>query len=262
MYVDMGARLEHPSLKGKVSKEEWETRVELAAFFRLIDHFGYNQGPGNHLTARVPGEPDHFLINPAGRMFGEVTASSLVKIDFDGNELSETLTGIVNHAGYLIHSALFMARPDVNATAHLHTIPGVAVSAQKDGFKFISQESMRFFGSVSYHDYEGIARDMSERERLAADLGKSNCMVLRNHGSLLVGQDIPEAFSRCITYERAAAIQVAAEASGRELNIPSDEVCMRTFRIGNRPRNVPGAGDNTWLAYRRIVDAHYPSYMN
>jgi ribulose-5-phosphate 4-epimerase/fuculose-1-phosphate aldolase len=262
MHVDMGARLEHPSLKDKVSKEEWATRVELAAFFRLIDHFGYNQGPGNHLTARVPGEPDHFLINPAGRMFGEVTASSLVKIDFEGNELSETLTGIVNHAGYLIHSAIFMARPDVNATAHLHTVPGVAVSAQKDGFRFISQESMRFYSSVSYHDYEGIARDMTERDRLREHLGNANCMVLRNHGSLLCGQDIPEAFSRCITFERAAAIQVAAEASGRELTQPSEEVCLRTFRIGNRPRNMPGSKDTTWQAYRRIVDAHYPSYLS
>src|SRR5262249_24345369 len=144
MTVDMGARVQFPSLKGQVSPEEWDAREQLAACFRLVEHFGYNGTINNHISARVPGEPEHFLINPGGYLFSEVCASSLVKVRLDGTILSPAPTGIVNPAGYVIHSAIMAARPDVACAIHLHTVPGVAVSAQKEGLKFYCQESMRF----------------------------------------------------------------------------------------------------------------------
>src|SRR5690606_30401015 len=147
--------------------------LELAALYRLIDHYGFASTTANHMTARVPGEPNNFLINPRGYLFAEICASSLVKIDIDGNILSEAPTGIVNPAGYNIHSAVMAARPDVNCAVHLHTVPGTAVSALKDGLEFLCQESMRFYGSIGFHDYEGIARQSDERERLARDLGNN-----------------------------------------------------------------------------------------
>lgn len=257
---DMGARVAFKSLKDEVSPEEWEARLQLAAFYRLVDHFGFNKAPNNHMTARVPGEPDHFLINPAGYFFGEICASSLVKIDLDGNILSEAPTGIVNPAGHAIHSAVLGARPDVNCVVHLHTVPGVAVSAQKEGLKFLCQESMRFYGRVGFHDYEGIARANDERERLAHDLGDNFALILRNHGSLIVGRTIPEAFQLTLSFERSCEIQIAAQSSGGELVQPSREVSEKAANHRDA-RNKP-IGDAPWKIYRRLADTYYPSYVN
>lgn len=259
MHVDLGARLDHPSMKDKVSKEEWQTRLDLAAFYRLADHFGYAKTPANHVTARVPGEPDHFLINPGGRLFAEITASSLVKIDMEGNILSTAPTGIVNPAGYVIHSAVLMARPDINCVAHLHTVPGMAVAAQKNGFKFLCQESLRFYGRLGYHEYEGVARDLDERDRLKADLAENDVLVLQNHGSLVTGGSIGETFTRTMSWETSCQVQATAQSSGEELIVPSEAACKRTYansRRTNRPQS------DSWQAYRRIVDAYYPSYVN
>ena len=258
MYIDMGARLANKSVKNSVSPEEWETRVDLAAFFRLIAHYGYNTGPDNHVTARVPGEPDRFLINPGKRMFSEVTASNLVKIALDGTIVGEAPTGIVNPAGYIIHSAVMGARPDVNCAAHLHTVPGVAVAAQRKGLRFICQESMRFYGKIGFHDYEGISKDLDEQDRLAHDLADNFVLILRNHGSLVVGRTIAEAFSLTLAYEKSCTIQIAAQAAGEELVLPSREICEQT--LNHRGRLNKPQGDDAWEAYRRIADAYYPSY--
>jgi ribulose-5-phosphate 4-epimerase/fuculose-1-phosphate aldolase len=256
----MGARVAFKSLKSEVSPQEWEARLELAACYRLVDHFGYNVTPANHITARVPGEQDRFLINPAGYLFGEICASSLVKIDLEGNVLSEAPTGIVNPAGYVIHSAVLEARPDVNCVVHLHTVPGIAVSAQKEGLKFLCQESMRFYGRVGFHEYEGVARAMDERRRLARDLGDNFALILRNHGSLVVGRTVAEAFNLTMSYERSCEVQIAAQSSGNELVFPSQEVSEKAANHRDA-RNVP-IGDTAWKAYRRIADAYYPSYVN
>jgi ribulose-5-phosphate 4-epimerase/fuculose-1-phosphate aldolase len=260
MQCDMGINVSFKSLKNDVSPEEWKTRVDLAACYRLVDHFGYNVTPANHITARVPGEPDRFLINPGGYLFSELCASSLVKIDLKGNIQSEAPTGIVNPAGYVIHSAVLEARSDVNCVVHLHTVPGIAVSAQKHGLKFLCQESLRFYNRVGFHEYEGVARETSERERLVRDLDKNFVLILRNHGSLVVGRTVAEAFNLTMSYERSCAVQLAAQSSGDELVLPPDDVCEKAANHRDA-RNVP-IGDIAWKAYRRIADLHYPSYKN
>jgi ribulose-5-phosphate 4-epimerase/fuculose-1-phosphate aldolase len=260
MRRDMGSNVSFRSLKGEVSHEEWEVRLALAACYRLVDHFGYNVTSANHITARVPGEPDHFLINPGGYLFSEICASSLVKIDLEGNILSEAPTGIVNPAGYVIHSAVLSARPDVNCVVHLHTVPGIAISAQKHGLRFLCQESLRFYGRLGFHEYEGVARKTSERERLSRDLGDNFVLILRNHGSLVVGRTVAEAFNLTMSYERSCEIQLAAQSSNDELVLPPQDVCQKAANHHDA-RNVP-IGDAAWKAYRRIADFRYPSYKN
>jgi ribulose-5-phosphate 4-epimerase/fuculose-1-phosphate aldolase len=260
MTVDMGAHVQFKSLKGQVSAEEWDAREQLAACFRLVEHFGYNGTINNHISARVPGEPNHFLINPGGFLFSEVCASSLVKVHVDGTILSPAPTGIVNPAGYVIHSAIMAARPDVGCAIHLHTVPGVAVSAHKEGLKFYCQESMRFYGKIGFHEYEGISRDTSEREAIQRDLGDNIILLLRNHGTIVVGGNIAEAFTWQVNFERSCEIQVTAERTGGDLTLPSPEICAAT-REQTRGGNSP-TGEKAWNAYRRIADAHFPSYLN
>jgi len=261
MNVDLGARLNDASMKEKVSEAEWQARCDLAACYRLVDHFGYNSGAANHITARVPDEPDHFLINPGLRLFGEITASCLVKIDMDGNiKQDDAPTGIVNPAGHIIHSAIYMARQDAACVFHLHTVPGIAVSTRKGGFQYYCQESLRLYKRIGYHPYEGIARDMTERDRMAAELGDENfALVLNNHGSLVVGRTVGEAFTLTLSFEKACAIQIAAESGGHDTMLPSEETCEATHRL-TIAKNFPGS-DAAWPSYRRIVDAYYPSYL-
>src|SRR5207253_7808305 len=172
-----------PSLKGKVSEEEWKIRVDLAAAYRLVAHYGWDDLIFTHLSARVPGPEHHFLLNPYNLMFEEVTASSLVKVDIQGNPVEPT-PFITNPAGFIIHSAIHMAREDAHAVMHLHTPAGQAVAAHGDGLLPLTQTAMLIRGDVAFHDYEGVAVDLDERERLVADLGDKNAMILRNHGTL------------------------------------------------------------------------------
>jgi ribulose-5-phosphate 4-epimerase/fuculose-1-phosphate aldolase len=258
--ADMGARVSFKSLEGKVSPEEWDARQQLAACFRLIDHFGFNGTINNHVSVRVPGEPDHFLINPGGYLFSELCASSLVKVHRDGTLLSEAPSGIVNSAGYVIHSAVLDGRPDVNCAIHLHTIPGVSVSAQKDGLKFYCQEAMRFYGRIGFHDYAGIARNTDERADIKRDLDDNIVLLMRNHGTLVVGRTIAEAFVYMMNFERSCEVQTALEGARGDLVVPSEEVCEATYaqtERGNHP-----TGDKAWSAYRRIADCYYPSYAS
>ena len=260
MHMDMGARVSFKPLKSEVSSLEWDAREQLAACFRLIEHYGFNGTINNHVSARVPGEPDCFLINPGGYLFSEVCASSLVKVRLDGAILSEAPTGIVNSAGYVIHSAIMAGRPDVQCAIHLHTVPGVAVSAQKDGLKFYCQESMRFFERIGFHDYEGIARDSQERESLQRDLGDNIVLLLRNHGTIVVGRSIAEAFTLMMNFERSCQVQVAIDSSDTQAVVPPREVCLQT-RSQTEQSNQP-AGGKAWNAYRRIADCYYPSYVS
>jgi ribulose-5-phosphate 4-epimerase/fuculose-1-phosphate aldolase len=205
--------VEIPPMQDKVSAEEWKIRVDLAAAYRLVAHFGWDDLIFTHLSARVPGPDHHFLLNPYQLTFEEITASSLVKVDMNGQQVEPT-PFMTNAAGFTIHSALHMAREDAQAVIHLHTINGQAVAAQAEGLMPLTQTAMVVRGEVAYHEYEGIAVDLDERERLIADLGDKSAMILRNHGTLTVGETVGEAFLKMYFLERACEAQVKALSAG------------------------------------------------
>ncbi|WP_158045258.1 class II aldolase/adducin family protein [Skermanella pratensis] len=239
------------SRQDKVSPAEWKTRVDLAAAYRLFHLLGMTDLIYTHMSARVPDQEDRFLINPYGLMFHEVTASNLIKVDSEGN-LAEDSEGEANPAGFTIHSALHMARPDIGCAIHLHTHAGMAVSAQADGLLPITQHSLRWYNRIAYHDYEGIALDHAERERLARDLGNHHSMILRNHGLLTVGRDVPEAAVLMYYLEQSCRTQIAALSGGRRLVTPSPEVCEHTAL--QYEKAYPRAGVLEWGPLLRWVD--------
>jgi len=223
-----------PSLEGKVSDEEWAIRVDLACAYRMVAHYGWDDLIFTHLSARIPGEEHHFLLNPYNLMFEEVTASSLVKVDVQGNPVEPT-PFITNPAGFIIHSAIHMAREDAHAVMHLHTPQGQAVAAHGEGLLPLTQTAMLIRSDVAFHDYEGVAVDMDERERLVADLGTKNAMILRNHGTLAVGKNVGECFIRLYYLERACQAQVMALSAGDSVSHPpqgSPEVTAQQGAIG------------------------------
>jgi ribulose-5-phosphate 4-epimerase/fuculose-1-phosphate aldolase len=205
-----------PSLKDKVSPEEWQLRVDLAAAYRLVALYGWSDLVFTHISARIPGPEHHFLINPYGMMFDEITASSLVMIDQDGNKLSDSPFP-VNPAGFTIHSAVHAVRDDAGCVLHTHTRAGVGVSAQKGGVLPISQQSTFVLSSLAYHEYEGVAFREEEKPRLQADLGDKNFLMLRNHGLLTVGRTIADAFLHMYVFEATCQIQLAAQSGGAAL---------------------------------------------
>ncbi|MFZ6649659.1 class II aldolase/adducin family protein [Undibacterium sp. TJN25] len=202
-----------PSLKEVVSAEEWQVRVDLAACYRLVAAYGWSDLVFTHISARVPGPEHHFLINPYGLMFDEITASSLVKVDQQCNKVIDSPFP-VNPAGFVIHSAVHEARPDVQCVLHTHTRAGVAVSAQKAGILPISQQSTFVLASLAYHEYEGVAFRDEEKPRLQADMGRANFLMLRNHGLLTAGKSIADAFLSMYTFESTCQIQLGAQAGG------------------------------------------------
>src|ERR1700691_5702645 len=204
------------SVRDRVTAEEWEQRVALAAAYRLVAHFHWDDLIFTHLSARVPGPEHHFLINPYGMTFEEVAPSSLVKIDLAGKKVMDSPYEI-NPAGFTIHSAIHAAREDANCVLHVHSINGAAVSAQKGGLLPISQQSIFVLSSLAYHDYEGVALREDEKPRLVRDLGKKNLLMLRNHGLISVADNVPDAFLLLYTLEAACMIQVRAQAGGGEL---------------------------------------------
>ena len=217
------ATSESKSVKERVSAEEWQIRVDLAAAYHLVAHFQWDDLIFTHISARVPGPDHHFLINPFGLMFDEICASNLVKIDLEGNTVEPT-SYMVNKAGFTIHSAIHAGREDANAVLHLHTINGTAVSSQEKGLLPINQTAMILNNELAYHDYEGIAFNHDERPRIVADLGTKSSMLLRNHGTLTVGRTIAGAFVTMYFLERACAIQIAAMAGGTHLLTPQSSV--------------------------------------
>ncbi len=248
------------SVREQVSKEEWETRVNLAACYRLMAEFGMVEMVANHISARVPGTHNEFLINPYGMLYEEMTASSLIKIDLDGKVLFNETDYDVNQAGYVIHSAVHAARHDVDCIIHTHTLAGMAVSAMKCGILPIAQTSMRF-SDIAYHDYEGVALRLEERERLVQNLGNREAMVLRNHGLLTVAPSIPECFNNMYRLERACQLQVTALSCNTELQMPPGEVVQYTnhqMTSGVRRRY----GELEWPALLRKLDKVDTSYKN
>jgi ribulose-5-phosphate 4-epimerase/fuculose-1-phosphate aldolase len=253
------SKLSTAASEARYSQAEWETRVQLAACYRLIARYKMTDLIYTHISARIPGHEDQFLLNPYGLMFNEVTASNLVKIDLEGN-LLENNGFRVNSAGFTIHSAIHAARHDVACVLHTHTKAGFAVSCQKQGLLPLNQISLQFHNRLAYHDYEGIALDLDERPRLVADLGDKYAMMLRNHGLLTAGRTIPEAFSLMYYLEKACEIQVAALAGGAELIYPSPEVCERTARQYEMDQHP--IGDNEWAAHIRALDREDTSYRS
>jgi len=248
------------SLKDRIGADEWTVRVDLAACYRLAAHFRLTDLIYTHISARVPGTHEHFLINAYGQLFDEITASSLVTVTLDG-DIVEDITGLgINPAGYVIHSAIHGARRDVGCVMHTHTGAGLAVAAQKDGLLPLTQHAMRFFGSLSYHDYEGIALDMDEQQRLIHDLGANNAMILRNHGLLTCGTDVAQAFDAMYYLERACQAQVGAMAGGAALNIPPASVAAKVAQQFKRPART--APDNAWAALKRMLDRSDATYKN
>jgi len=238
---------------------EHEARVDLAAAFRLAAHYGWDDLLATHMSVRVPGE-ETFLINPFGLMFEEVTASSLVKVDLEGNILSNTRHA-VNAAGFTIHSAIHEGRPEVGCVIHLHTEAGIAVSGLEEGLLPLNQSSMLIRTEVAYHDYEGVAIDLGERERLQRDLGDRGMMILRNHGTLTVGSTVAAAFTRMFSLERACRLQCATLAQGRKINQPSTEALDQTALLALNFRKE-GNTALTWAALRRKLDRITTDYQN
>ncbi|MDR3508771.1 MAG: class II aldolase/adducin family protein [Caulobacteraceae bacterium] len=251
-----------PSVRDQVSEEEWALRVDLAAAYWLVAHYGWDDLIFTHLSARIPGPEHHFLINPYTHMFDEMTASALVKIDVEGNRLMEPRQP-VNKAGFVIHSAIHMGRPDAHAVLHLHTPHGQAVSAMAEGLLPHTQTAMIALHDVAYHDFEGIATDLDERERLVADMGQKNAMILRNHGTLTVGETVPQAFLRMYYLERACEAQVLMLSAGRDkLNAPNQGVAEKVERQSAASGMKRLAEELAWPALLRKLDRIDPSFRN
>src|SRR5712672_1670099 len=253
--------VETGSLRTRVSPQEWEVRCELAAAYQLAAQFRWTDLIFTHFTARVPGSP-HILINPYGLMFDEITASSIVKIDHEGNVIEDTTGLVINYAGFVIHGCVHEARPEINCVIHTHTRAGAAVSAMKCGLLAISQHAQYSEQMVTYHDYEGIALDMDERTRMAKDLGKtSKAMILRNHGLLTLGHTVHEAWEMMYYLDCACQIQIDAMSAGGENVLQmSAEAAKTAFQQFNRP-NRP-ALSKSWPALLRMLDRRKIDYLN
>ena len=247
-------------LRSTVSAEEWQQRVDLAACFRLVAAFGWDDLVFTHISARVPGPEHHFLINPYGMMFGEITASSLVKVDLHGRKVIDSPYD-VNPAGFTIHSAVHAARDDANCVLHLHSVNGVAVSAQDEGVLPLSQHSMFVLASLAYHDYEGVALDEDEKPRLVRDLGERRFLILRNHGLLTVGRTVAEAFVAMYFLEKTCEMQVRALAGGQKVrHIPAPIVAGAQAQWDQVTRGA--GGDLAWPALLRKLDRENPGYRD
>ncbi|HEY6046570.1 MAG TPA: class II aldolase/adducin family protein [Pyrinomonadaceae bacterium] len=247
-----------PNVQSLVSAEEWQARVDLAAAYRLVALYGWDDLIFTHISARVPGSDHHFLLNPYGMMFDEVTASSLVKIDLDGKKVMES-NYFINPAGFTIHSAVHAARADALCVMHLHTEYGIAVSAQPGGLLPISQQAMFPLASLAYHEYEGLALNEDEKPRLVSDLGNKSYLILRNHGLLTLGQTVAEAFLAMYILERACRIQILAQSGGGELHRVADPIIDRTAKQLSAVTVGQGA-ELTWPGLLRKLDRIDSSY--
>lgn len=250
-----------PSLKGEVSNEEWRLRCDLAATYRLTALYGWDDMIFTHISVRCPDEggAPRFLLNPYGLMFDEITASSLVKVDIDGNLVAET-PYFSNPAAFTIHSALHMARDNAHAVIHLHTPYGVAVSAQQDGLRRLTQFAMIVHDDVAYHDYEGIATDLDERGRLVKDMGSHGFLILRNHGTLTVGHNCATAFLRMYFLEQACRAQILAQSDLKEPREGTAAMSAKVMQQG-AAAFTPGMGDNlAWPGLLRRVNRLSPGY--
>ena len=242
-----------------MTNEEWSLREDLAAAYRLVANYGWDDMVFTHLSARVPGPEEHFLLNPFGILFEEVTASSLVKIDLNGEIVLDNGYQ-VNAAGFTIHSAIHAAREDAMAVMHLHTDSGVAVSCMEEGLLPLNQHAMFVYHDVAYHDWEGVALNLDERERLVADIGDKHLMMLRNHGTLAVGGSIASCFMRLYYLERSCDIQV--KAMNGKLSMPNQAAVEMMKETFSNPKAWEGIASTAWPAMRRLAERIDPRYKN
>jgi ribulose-5-phosphate 4-epimerase/fuculose-1-phosphate aldolase len=247
-------------IRDLVSLEEWQVRVDLAAAYRLVADYGWDDLVFTHISARVPGPEHHFLINPYGMMFDEITASSLVKVDLSGKIVMDSEYSI-NPAGFTIHSAVHAAREDALCVMHLHTEFGIAVSAQENGLLPISQQSLFVLGSLGYHDYEGPALNDEEKPRLASDLGRKTFLILRNHGLLTVGPTVADAFLSMFLLERACQIQILAQSGGSKL-VPIPEKIFAQNPVQEAVVIQGGGGRLVWPGLLRKLDRMVANYRD
>ena len=246
------------SAKPHVTADEWTVRTDLAAAYRAVAMYGWDDLVFTHISARVPGPEHHFLINPYGMLFEEITASSLVKVDLEGRKVMESPFE-TNPAGFTIHSAVHEAREDARCVIHLHTTEGVAVSCQKDGLLPISQQSLFPLASLAYHDYEGVALEPAEKARLAKDLGDRSSMILRNHGLLTCAETVADAFLYMYILQKACEVQVRAQAGGGEL-IPVPRAIVEGIRKASKIVLRQSGGMIAWPAILRKLDRLDPSW--
>lgn len=244
-----------------IDAEEMRIRRDLAAFYRLVAYYGWDDLIATHISARLPGPKPTFLINPFGMLFEEITASSLVKINADGEILAPT-PHKVNPAGFVIHSAVHQVREDAGCVAHLHTKDGVAVSMLEEGLLPLNQTSMSIAGDIAFHEYEGVALDMDEQERLQQHLGSKNLMILRNHGTLAVGDSVAEAFTRMYFLEWACTVQIRAMSAGRALHPPSREAVDKVAQQTSSGTMGPFSRDLVWPAMLRKLERMDPSFAD
>ncbi len=246
----------------QINAAEWQARVELAAAYRLTAMMGWTDMLGTHISCRVPGTTDQFLINPYGLLFEEMTASDLIKCDIEGRKLTKSQYE-VNSAGFTIHSAIHMNNHSAEAVMHCHTQFGVAVASQKQGLLPLNQMALTALSQVRYHDFEGVAENHEERERLVKDLGDGSMLILRNHGTLTIGGTIGEMFARMYRLERACKFQITAMTGGAELNRIPEEIVNHTIEQGNMiyGKGGRGAGGHLmWAALLRKLDKEAPDY--
>lgn len=246
-------------------EKEWELRVQLAAAYRIIDHLGWSELIWTHTTVRVPGPEHHFLINQYGLRFDEVRASNLVKVDLHGKVIGDQ-THEINPAGFVIHSAIHMTRPDVRCIMHTHTLAGMAVASLQEGLLPISMYALGYYERVAYHDFEGPSLDLDERARLAANLGDKNILILRTHGLLTCGETVAQAFVRMYRLERACQVQLAAQSTGGALVIPPREICELSaersddFLVAEGEKGYSKVANPEFAALMRLMDRKDPSY--
>lgn len=250
------------SQRDQVSEVEWQIRIDLAASYRLVALYGWDDLIFSHITARIPGSEGHFLINPFGHLFEEITASSLVKVDLQGNKIDDS-PAPVNKAGCLFHGSVYEGRADAMSVVHLHTLDGMAVSAMSEGLLPLNQTAIVMCGDLAYHDYGGLGPGEDEKMSLQRDLGDKNILLMRNHGTLAVGRTVGEAFMRIYAFERSCSVQVRTLAAGNNLHRPPADVVERTAKHGNDPDAAKAVVDNLiWPAFRRMLDRRDLSYRN
>lgn len=242
------------------SEAEWQARIDLAACYRLLSHYGLDDLLATHVSLRVPDEQESYLLNPLGLHFHQIKASNLIKVDFAGKPLSPS-EHRVNRAGVVIHSAVLEARPDVACVVHTHTLAGMAVSSLACGLLPLTQTAMGFFERISIHEYEGVAFDDDEKTRLARDLGANRAMILRNHGLLTVAASVPHAFDLMVMLDKACRAQLDALATGQKTVMPSEEVCRRTASEFDR-FSESSLRDASWPGHLHLLDRIAPDYRD
>ena len=252
------------NVREQVSEAEWALRTQLAACYRIIDHLGWTELIWSHTTVRVPGPETHFLINPYGLRYDEVTASNLVKIDLDGKVVG-AVDHMINPAGFVIHSAIHAVRHDAACVMHIHTPAGMAVAAQANGLLPVSMYALGYDGQIAYHDFEGPSLTLDERERLAKNLGDKNLLILRSHGTLTCGRTIPEAFLHMYRLQRSCEVQLMAQGGGGKLIVPPAKVRKDSVDLSQEFFKTGGFstyGELEFSALVRLMDKKDPSYRN